>query len=320
MTVAVREVGARSGLARLLRHPRTRRSGRRQHASGWLIALFVLPSLALYLLFMVWPFIGTIYYSLTSWDGFAPTKDFIGLGNYQVLFADPDFWQALSHNLIWAVVGTAAPIIIGLPLAIILWSGTRFRLLFRSLYFVPVILPVVVIGIIWGWIYNPLFGVLNTLLETVGLESWTRGWLGTPDTALLAVLGTAVWATFGLVVVFFLAGLQGIDLNLIDAARVDGANAWQRTRHIILPGIAPIFTFVLTITLVGAFSVFDIIYVLTRGGPGTSTEVLAGYAYKMAFSRNYTGYGSAISMVIAILSLVFAVVLLRYRERRRADG
>jgi raffinose/stachyose/melibiose transport system permease protein len=285
-----------------------------------LVAAFLGPSLVIYVLFMVYPFFGTIQLSLTSWDGFAENKDFIGLDNYAVLFGDPAFWNALVHNLIWALVGTAAPILIGLPLAIVLWSGARFRLAFRAMYFLPVILPSVVAGIIWGWIYNPLFGVLNTILEGIGLESLTNGWLGDPDTALWAVLGAAVWGAFGTLVVFFLAGLQGIDLNLIDAARVDGANAWQRTRHIILPGIAPMFTFVLTITLVGAFSVFDIIYVLTLGGPGTATEVLAGYAYKMAFGRNFAGYGAAIAMVIAILSLVLAVAFLKIRERGRVGG
>jgi len=159
--------------------------------------------------------------------------------------------------------------------------------------------------------------VLNTALETVGLGQFAMGWLGNPTTALYAVLIAAIWATFGFCVVMFLAGLQGIDLNLVDAAKVDGANAWQRARHILLPGIAPVFTFVLTITLVGAFSVFDIVYVMTKGGPGTATETMAGYSYKMAFGRNFAGYGSAISMVIAVISLVLAVLLLRFRERSR---
>jgi ABC-type sugar transport system permease subunit len=249
-----------------------------------------------------------------TWDGFAAVKDFIGFDNYGVLIQDNAFWNALGHNLIWAVVGTIAPIVIGLPLAIVLWSGARFRLAFRAMYFLPVILPSVVAGIIWGWIYNPLFGVLNTILEGVGLGAFTNGWLGDPDTALWAVLGAAVWGAFGTLVIFFLAGLQAIDLNLIDAARVDGANAWQRARHVILPGIAPMFTFVFTITLVGAFSVFDIVYVLTSGGPGTATEVLAGYSYKMAFGRSYAGYGSAVSMI------VLAILFLRIRERGRTNG
>jgi raffinose/stachyose/melibiose transport system permease protein len=303
------------GIARRLR-PR-RGAGRRRNTSWPLVAVFVLPSVLIYVLFMVWPFLGTAQLSLQAWDGFARDKTFVGLANYVALFSDGEFWAALSHNLIWAVVGTIAPIAIGLPIAIMLWSGSRFRLVFRAIYFLPVILPIVVIGIIWGWIYNPLFGVLNTGLETVGLGQFAMGWLGNPTTALYAVLVAAIWATFGFCVVMFLAGLQGIDMNLVDAAKVDGANAWQRARHILLPGIAPVFTFVLTITLVGAFSVFDIVYVMTKGGPGTATETMAGYSYKMAFGRNFAGYGSAISMVIAVISLVLAVLLLRFRERSR---
>lgn len=282
-----------------------------------MIALFVLPALAIYLLFMVYPFIGTFLYSLSAWDGFAPHKTFVGLGNYIALLNDSDFWSALRNNMIWAVVGTAAPLAIGFPIAVLLWSGSRGRLAFRAIYFLPVTLPIVVIGLLWGWIYNPLFGILNTFLVAIGLGDLARGWLGDPDTALIAVLIAAIWATFGFVVVMFLAGLQGIDTNLVDAAKVDGANAFQRARHVLLPGIAPVFTFVLTITLVGAFSVFDIVYVMTRGGPGTATETMAGYAYKMAFSRNFAGYGAAISMVIAVISLVLAVLLLRFRERGR---
>jgi ABC-type sugar transport system permease subunit len=294
-----------------------RAAGRRRRTPWPLVAAFVLPALVVYLVFLVWPLIGTLELSLHAWDGFAPQKTFVGLDNYIALSGDGDFWQALSNNVVWAVVGTAAPIAIGLPLAIILWSGSRFRLAFRAIYFIPVILPVVVIGLVWGWIYNPLFGPLNAILEGIGLEDVARGWLGDPDTALYAVLFAAIWSTFGFCVVMFLAGLQGIDMNLVDAAKVDGANAWQRARHVLLPGIAPVFTFVLTITLVGAFAVFDIVYVMTRGGPGTATETMAGYSYKMAFSRNFAGYGASIATIIAVISLVLAVILLRYRERGR---
>ena len=310
-------VGANAGLFDRFMGRRRRPKGRRRRTGWGMVALFVGPSLVLYLLFMVWPFLGTIQLSFSAWDGFAPEKTFVGLGNYQALINDADFWSALRNNFIWAVIGTAAPLIIGFPIAVMLWSGSRGRLAFRAIYFLPVILPIVVVGIVWGWVYNPLFGVLNTGLEAVGLGDLARGWLGDPDTALLAVLIAAIWATFGFVVVMFLAGLQGIDMNLVDAAKVDGANSVQRAWHVLLPGIAPVFTFVLTITLVGAFSVFDIVYVMTKGGPGTATETMAGYAYKMAFARNFAGYGAAISMVIAAISLVLAVLLLRFRERGR---
>jgi ABC-type sugar transport system permease subunit len=303
--------------------PLDRRGGRRRAAVRRrptprpIVALFILPSLSLYLLFMVMPFLGTIRLSLSSWDGFQPVQDFIGLDNFLRLVQDEAFLSALRNNLIWAVIGTAAPILLALPLAVILWSGSWGRNFFRVVFFLPVILPAVVAGLVWGWIYHPLFGPLNTGLTAIGLGDWAQGWLGNEETALFAVLVAAIWGTFGFVVVMFLAGLQGVDSDLVDASVVDGANARQRLWYVLLPAIAPVFTFVLTITLVGAFSVFDIIYVMTRGGPGTATEVIAGYAFRVGFGRNDQGYGAAVAMVIAVISLVLALLLLRLRERNR---
>lgn len=264
---------------------------------------------------MILPLLGTIWLSLHEWDGFTPDQAFVGLANYARLVDDGRFLTALSHVLIWAVVGTIAPIAIALPLSIALWSGVRFRTVYRTIFFLPVVLPIVVIGIIWGWIFHPLYGVLNVGLESVGLGSLATGWLGDPDTALLAVITAAVWATFGFVVMLLLAGLQGINMDLVDAARVDGAGAWQRARHVLIPGIAPVLTFVLVITLIGAFSVFDIVYVMTRGGPGTASDMLATYAYSMAFRHNDVGYGATISLVIATISLAAAILVIRLREK-----
>ena len=294
--------------------------GRRRRTPLPLVTLFLLPSLIVYVLFMIVPLIGTMRLSLSSWDGFQPDVNFIGLANYVNLFGDPAFLAALGNNLIWAVVGTVSPIVIALPLAILLWNNPRGRNFFRVVYFLPHILPIVVIGLIWGWIYNPLFGPLNGLLTAVGLGDWAQGWLGNGDTALYAVLFTAIWATFGLVTVLFMAGLQGVSRDLVDAAVVDGANAWQRTRFVLLPAIAPVFTFALTIVLVGAFSVFDIVYVMTRGGPGTATEVMSTYAFRIGFGRNLQGYASAVAMVITAISFALAIVLLRLRERNRQNG
>ena len=275
---------------------------RRGHS---LIALvFLAPALVIYGVFMVYPFLGSLYLSLTEWNGFDAIPRFIGLDNFVRLLQDDEAWHAFGNNIIWAVVGTAAPILIGLPLAIAMWSGVRYRLLFRTIYFLPFILPLVVVAIIWLWVYHPIYGV-----------PFVRGILGDRETALYGVLITAVWGYFGFVVVVLLAGLQNVSLDLVDASKVDGANAWQRTRHVILPQIAPVMTTVTTITLVGAFSVFDIVYVMTSGGPGDATEVLALYTFERAFRFNEMGYSSAISTVITILSLVLAIVFVRYRER-----
>jgi raffinose/stachyose/melibiose transport system permease protein len=295
--------GASAAIGRRALSPRYR-FGRARGGTGLLALAFLAPALVIYGVFMVYPFLGSLYLSLTEWNGFEAIPRFIGLDNYIRLITDDRAWHAFTNNLIWAVVGTAAPILIGLPLAIAMWSGVRYRLVFRTIYFLPFILPLVVVAIIWLWIYHPIYGV-------PGL----RGILGDRDTALYGILITAVWGYFGFVIVVLLAGLQNVNIDLIDASKVDGANALQRARHIILPQIAPVLTTVTTITLVGAFSVFDIVYVMTSGGPGSATEVLALYTFDRAFRFNEMGYSSAISTVITILSLVLAVVFVRYRER-----
>ena len=278
---------------------------RRARRGGYVMAfLFLLPAALIYGLFMIAPFLNSVYLSLTDWDGYAVVPNFVGLANYAELLADPGVHRAFSNNLIWAVIGTAAPILIGLPLAIALWSGVRYRTLFRTIYFLPFILPLVVVGIIWAWIYHPIYGV-----------PFLRGILGSRDTALLGVLVTAIWGYFGFVVVVLLAGLQNVNMDLVDASKVDGANAFQRARHVILPQIAPVMTTITTITLVGAFSVFDIVLVMTSGGPGGATDVLVLHAYEEAFRYNRMGYSSAIAIVIAALSLILAVLFVRFRER-----
>lgn len=281
---------------------------------------FVAPALAVYGTFMVYPFLGSIYYSLTEWDGASAAKEWVGLGNYGEILGDRRMWTALMHNVVWAVLGTIAPILIGFVLAVLLWENKRFILFFRTLYFIPFILPTVVIATVWTWIYNPVNGVLNSALGKLGLESITTAWLGNPDTALLAVLVAAVWATIGFVVVVLLAGLQSLDMSLIDAAVVDGANWRQRAWHVVLPGIAPVLTMVTTVTLIGAFGVFDIVFIMTQGGPGYASDLLATYTYKMAFNQNQVGYGAALSMVITVLSLITAVVFVRVRERAYDNG
>jgi raffinose/stachyose/melibiose transport system permease protein len=286
---------------------------RRKALAGW---LFVLPALLLYLYFVLYPFLVSIYYSLTDWDGAQPVKQFVGLANYQELLGDNLMWQALWHNLIWIVIGTVAPILIGLLLGVLLWTGTRGRTLFRTIYFLPVVLAEVVVGIIWNWIYHPLFGALNQSLRVVGLEAYTRGWLGDPSTALLSLLITAIWGYYGFCFVIIMAGLQNVDIDLIEAATIDGANSWQRFIHIIIPQLRHVLTMITTYTLIGGFSVFGIVFVMTQGGPGTATQVIATYTYRKAFQESALGYGAALSMVMTILSLVASYIFIRLREQQ----
>ncbi|MCC2627501.1 MAG: sugar transporter permease [Thermomicrobiales bacterium] len=291
-----------------------RRSWRRYRAG----ILFVLPALILYLIFMVYPFFQSIYFSFTSWNGVTAVKEWVGLANYYELIKDDLFWLSLQHTVIWVIVGTIAPIAIGMLLAILLWRRPKGFTLFRTFYFMPQVLSAVVIGIVWNWIYNPIFGILNESLDAFGLEDLSRGWLGDPDVALYAVLIAAIWATIGLCFVIFLAGLQNVSKDLLEAATVDGANAWQRFWNVTVPQLASVINVVVALLLIGGFSVFDIIFVMTGGGPANATEVLATYTYKEAFTQNNVGYASTLSVVITVISLIASVTFIRLRERQEA--
>src|ERR687893_1845757 len=278
-------------------------------------ALFVVPALLIYLVFMIYPFLNTIYLSFTNWNGIAPDKEWVGLSNYVRIFQEGPALQAFVNNIVWVIIGTIAPVVLGLFEALLVWSGARASLLFRTLFFLPFVLPLVVVGIVWQWIYHPLFGVLNSVLDAIGLDSLSRGWLADPHVALYAVLIAAIWGATGFCFLILHAALQNVDISTVEASMIDGANWFQRARNVIIPQIAPQLTMVTAVTLIGGFAVFDIVFVMTGGGPGNASEVLATYTYKTAFQQNQAGYGSALAMLITLLSLVSAVVFVRLRER-----
>ncbi len=279
-------------------------------------ALFVVPGLLIYTVFMLFPFFATIYLSFTNWDGVSPDRDFVGLANYARMFGDATAIKAFVNNVVWVAIGTIAPVVLGLFEALLVWTGSqRGSLFFRTLFFLPFVLPLVVVGIVWQWIYHPLFGVLNSVLDAVGLDSLSRGWLADPHVALYAVLIAAIWGATGFCFLILHAALQNVDISTVEASMIDGANWFQRARNVIIPQIAPQLTMVTAVTLIGGFAVFDIVFVMTGGGPGNASEVLATYTYKTAFQQNQAGYGSALAMLITILSLVSAVVFVRLRER-----
>jgi raffinose/stachyose/melibiose transport system permease protein len=292
----------------MARPPRSRLEAR-QRAGLW----FVLPALIVYLLFFGLPFAATVWLSFTDWRGVG-LPDFTGAANYLRLAGDSAMWASLGNNLIWVVIGTAAPIAVGLVLAVMLWSETRGTMIYRTVFFLPVVLSPVVIGIIWMWIYNPLFGLLNTSLRAVGLGHWAIGWLGEPETALYAVLVTAIWSYIGFCIVVLFAGLQKVDPELVAAARIDGADARQRFRHVIVPQIRPVLTMVIVYTVIGGFNVFDVVWVMTQGGPNNSTEVIATYTYEVAFRANEYGYGATLSMVMSVVALIAAWATMRIRQ------
>jgi ABC-type sugar transport system permease subunit len=289
-----------------------------RRAQARLGIFMVAPLMILVIVFFLFPLGSSVYYSVVDFDGVTANPPFVGLANYVRMFTDPEVLHALTNNLIWIVIGTIAPLVIGLLLALMLWTVRRGSALYRLAFFFPFVLPGVVIGIVWGWIYDPLSGWLNVALRAVGLGSLVTGWLGNPNTALYAVLATAIWAGFGFAMIIFLSALRNVDTELVDAARLDRTNAAQRLWHVILPQIMPVFLMVTTITLVGGFSVFDIIFIMTNGS--IATNVLGTYSYSNAFQLNNISYGTTLALLITALSIPCAVLLNRLQRKLSLQG
>jgi ABC-type sugar transport system permease subunit len=282
--------------------------------------VLVAPLMAMVVTFLLFPMANAVYYVFVDFNGINPNPPWVGLSNFTELAGDPDVWAAFKNNIIWIVIGTTAPLVIGLGMALLVWNVRRGSFLYRLAFFLPYVLPEVAVGVVWSWIYAPARGWLNRALELVGLDSFTTGWLGNPSTALYAVLGTAIWATAGFVFIILLSALRNVDLDLVDASRLDGANAWQRLTNIILPQIMPVFLMVTTITLLGGFSVFDMVFVMTGGGPAGATEVLGTYAYSSAFELSRISYGTTLALMITVIAIPFAIALNRLQRRLSLQG
>jgi raffinose/stachyose/melibiose transport system permease protein len=276
--------------------------------------LFILPVVLLYVVFVLRPTLQTFWLAFYEWNGISVDREWVGLANFQRLVNDPIFWQALQHSLVWTAVVVSFNLVVGLVAAALLASNIRGRIIFRLGFFLPVVQASIVTAMIWRWIYAPT-GVLNTALESVGLGFLARGWLGDFNLALPALAMASSWMTFGLSVVILLAGMQGIDPTLYDAARVDGAGQVRTFLDITIPSLRNTITIVLLLALVDAFKVFDIIWATTEGGPIRSTEVLATYLFKEGFQKNQYGYGSAIAVALALIILATSILNLTIRER-----
>ncbi|UYN85000.1 MAG: sugar ABC transporter permease [Microcella sp.] len=266
------------------------------------------------------PFIANIAFSFTRWTGVGEPS-WIGLENYIRLLDDDVFWMSFRNILAMIFSMAVVPTVIGLVLAAVLFDyvgrhvGQRSASAFRAIFYLPQVLPIAIAGIVWGWILHPTTGALNTALRGVGLDDLARNWLGDSSIALISVMFVMIWFQLGYPVVIFMAGLQRVDPSIYEAAELDGANWFQRFRHVTVPQIRPeIYVVVLTSTIY-ALKVFGPIYVLTRGGPANSTNVPSYFAYQNFFERANVGYGASISTILAVIVIVFAIVFL-YAQRR----
>ena len=274
------------------------------------IFLFLLPALLLFVTVLIAPIVMSFVYSLTKWNGFT-TPEYIGFKNYVELFTSKsiNITRALKNVFLHALLSCCIQLPFALWLALRLSRPIKGRSALLSIYFMPVLISTVVIGQLWLKIYNPDYGLLNVLLRRIGLESWTRIWLGDKKTALGAAFVPVLWQYVGYHMLLMYAGIKGVPPELTEAAMLDGATDAQINRYIIIPYIRPILRVSVIFAVTGSLKSFDLIYVLTNGGPSHATEVPSTLMISMLFLRNRYGMGSAIAVMLIILCFVFALLI-----------
>ena len=285
--------------------------------------LYLIPGALGFLAIVLVPQIANFVISFTTWKGVGLPR-WVGLMNYQRLVVDEQFWGSMQHTLLLIISMTIIPVLIGLVLAALLFDyvreefSERMSSLFRAGFYLPQILPVTTAGVLWGWILNPL-GVVNTIFKSIGLAPLAQNWIGDATWALSSVSLMIVWIQVGYCLVVFMAGLSRIDPALYEAAELDGAGWWQRLVSITVPMLAPeIFVVVLT-TLIAALKVFAPVFVLTAGGPDNATLVPSYLTYYHFFTTQRVGYAAAIAVVQTILTIVLAVIFLRFQARQETE-
>ncbi|MBQ2029045.1 MAG: sugar ABC transporter permease [Clostridia bacterium] len=275
------------------------------------ILLFLLPALLLFCGILIAPIGASAYYSLFDWNGMSKKMTFIGLANYEEVFTSIDigFLKALRNSLLLAFLSVFLQLPLALLLALTLGKKVKGERIFLSVYFMPVLISTVVIGQLWLKIYNPDYGILNVFLRAIGLEKWAKIWLGTKETALGAVFVPTLWQYVGYHMLLLYAGVKSVPTELREAAMLDGATDWQVNRYIVLPYIKPIIRISVIFAVTGSLKSFDLIYVLTNGGPLRATQVPSTLMIEMLFLRNRFGMGSAIAVLLIVLCFFFALVI-----------
>ena len=294
----------------------SRRSVARQRWWGeqtrWGI-LCLLPTLLYLLTFVVFPVAFSLYLSFTSWDMVSADKPWVGLENYGSLLQDADFQRALGNTVYYSVGYVVLVVALSLALALLLDAKIKGVGFFRALYYTPSVVSVVAVSVVWVWIYEPTYGLLNAALAVVGLTP--SRWLSDPSMAMPGVIIMMVWKNAGYFMVIYLAGLKGIPTSLYEAAAIDGANWWGSFRHVTLPLLMPVTFFVTVMAMINSFQVFGPIYVMTSGGPVKATLVIAYYLYQQAFQFFRMGYASAIAYVLFAVILVLTLVQTKWLGR-----
>lgn len=278
---------------------------------NWTLLLFFLPGTALYLALFVYPTLTGLYYSFTDWDGLSPSYRYVGLDNYATLAEHIVFRKSLVNNLKFMLAVVICQTVVSLLLALMLQRNSKASTALRSLYFVPTILSSVSVGFIWTFMYDPSLGLINGFLDGAGLSALSQNWLGNTQIAIFSVAAVQSWAHIGQMIILFVAGLQSIPPELLEAAKLDGGTRFTIFWRVTWPLLAPAAAIVVSYTTIQSFKAFDLVFTMTAGGPVYSTEILSTFIYNTAFSNYSFGLASAASMFFLVLIAVITILQFR---------
>ncbi|MGO7039010.1 carbohydrate ABC transporter permease [Rhizobium acaciae] len=278
--------------------------------------ILLVPALAIYAVFALYPMFNVVILSFQKWNGLDPNRQFVGVANYSAIFTkDPVFWVAFRNTVIWTVMSLIFPPMVGLLLALSLNQKIFGRNGLRAIFYLPVIIAPIAVATMWKWMYDPFFGLFSQLLTSWGMQGWINDWLGNRDVALYSIFVAYLWQTVGFSMVLFLAGLQNVSQTLVEAARIDGAGRWKVFKHVTLPALRPTITIVLVLSVISSLKAFDIVYGLTGGGPAQSTQMLALWAFTQAMQIFDFGRGAAISVVLLLITMAVVIPYLKWTQK-----
>ena len=278
---------------------------------------FLSPPLIVFSIFVLIPLINSFYYGFTNWNGFNTDYDFVGLENYTRIASDNLFQNSIFNTVIWLISAILIPTILGLLIALLIDSQVRGSNFFKSIFYLPICLSAVVVGQIWIWIYQQEWGLLNTIINLFRENSFEYAWLSKPDTSLYSVIIAWSWQQTALSMVIYLAGLTSIPKNLLEASQIEGANIIQRTFFIVIPLLIPATIIVVALSMINSLKGFDILYIMTEGGPFHSSDTLAMHMYNESFRKYRMGYGSAISVVLFLIAVT--IIGIYFRQLKKLD-
>ena len=281
--------------------------------------MFIAPAFILFTLFIIVPTVSSVYYSLTSWDGISPDIKFIGLANYKEIFTSDRFGNAMKNTIILTVFISIFENTIALALALIVDNVRWGKNFFRSGFYIPVLISGIVSGFIWKIMYNYNFGTFNAVLGSLGLDKWKQDWLGNSSLTLLMIGVVLIWKGAGYYMIIYLASLQSVSTDLIEAAQIDGASPIQRFKAITVPLISGAFTINFTLSLINGLKVFDQINVMTDGGPGFTSETLVYLLYKVGFNEGRQGFGTAVGIMLLFIIIVLNTIQQKFLRSREVQ-